>query len=87
MSNETQQETGPYKVPVEVSCVETHEHRLVKYADGTIREDFKASGNTFLGSARPRGADEAVGVPYEPDKPKEARTSHPRGWVRYSDFS
>jgi hypothetical protein len=63
---------------------ETHAHQVIRYSDGTVREDFRAEGlNTFLGSARARGANDEVGEPYEPEKPREARTSHPHGWHRF----
>jgi hypothetical protein len=66
---------------------ETHAHQIIRYTDGTVREDFKAEGlNTYLGAARPRQAEDEVGEPYEPEKSREARTSHPNGWVRFSDY-
>jgi hypothetical protein len=75
-------------IPREVSHhEETHAHQIIRYSDGTVREDFKAEGlNTYLGSARPRGDDDQVGEPCEPEKSRKARTSHPNGWVRFGDY-
>jgi hypothetical protein len=50
------------------------------------REDFKAEGLNTIGAARPRGTDDEVGETYEPEKSREARTSHPRGWIRFGDY-
>jgi hypothetical protein len=81
-TNDEEQQPTPSR---EISHLEeTHARQVIQYTDGTVREDFKAEGlNTFLGSARPRAADDKVGEPFEPNKPREARTSHPLGWVRF----
>jgi hypothetical protein len=51
----------------------THAHQVIRYTDGTVRQDFKAEAlNTYVGAARPRGEDDEVGEPYEPDKSREA---------------
>jgi hypothetical protein len=66
---------------------ETHAHTVIRYSDGTVREDFKSEGlNEFLGSARPRRDGDQVGEVFEEVKLKEPRTSHERGWVRFSDY-